>query len=106
MFDENIKTGYTAAEFHPDGLILGTGTADSSIYIWEARQEKVCLNRICSASLARALSYCVDQQRSAELGTACSCTALLHRSTSCRNVSFGVEASVRSEPKESVWLKL
>ena len=42
VFDENISAGYTAAEFHPDGLILGTGTADSSVVIWEARQSKVC----------------------------------------------------------------
>ena len=44
-FDENVTAGYTAAEFHPDGLILGTGTADSSVVIWEARQSKVCFLR-------------------------------------------------------------
>ena len=39
--DEKVTSGYTAAEFHPDGLILGTGTADSTILIWEARTVKV-----------------------------------------------------------------
>ena len=39
--DEKVTSGYTAAEFHPDGLILGTGTADSTILIWETRTVKV-----------------------------------------------------------------
>ena len=39
--DEQVQGGYTAAEFHPDGLILGTGTADAFVRIWEARQQKV-----------------------------------------------------------------
>jgi pre-mRNA-processing factor 19 len=38
-----LQGGYTSAEFHPDGLILGTGTADSLVRIWEARQQKVSL---------------------------------------------------------------
>ncbi|GBF98278.1 spliceosome nuclear pre-mRNA splicing factor [Raphidocelis subcapitata] len=31
---------YTAAEFHPDGLILATGGADSVVRVWEMRGQK------------------------------------------------------------------
>lgn len=31
---------YTAASFHPDGLLLVTGTADAKAQIWEMRQQK------------------------------------------------------------------
>lgn len=41
--DHSQVGGYTAAQFHPDGLILGTGTAESAVRIWEVRQQKVCL---------------------------------------------------------------
>lgn len=36
-----MQGGYTAAQLHPDGLILGAGTADGSVRIWEVRQQKV-----------------------------------------------------------------
>ena len=45
MSDDAVKAGYTAAEFHPDGMLLGTATADSSIFVWETRLAKVrCLS--------------------------------------------------------------
>lgn len=31
---------YTAASFHPDGLLLVTGTSDAKAQIWEMRQQK------------------------------------------------------------------
>ncbi len=40
--ENGITGGYTCADFHPDGLILGMGTADSLVRIWEARARKVC----------------------------------------------------------------
>ncbi len=40
MNDPAVEGGLTCAEFHPDGLILGTGTADALVRIWEVRQQK------------------------------------------------------------------
>lgn len=31
---------YTGASFHPDGLLMVTGTADAKAQIWEMRQQK------------------------------------------------------------------
>ncbi|KAJ3332616.1 hypothetical protein HDU76_013658 [Blyttiomyces sp. JEL0837] len=33
----DVTSGYSAVSFHPDGLILGTGTVDSKIRLWEVK---------------------------------------------------------------------
>lgn len=37
--DASENVDYTAAAFHPDGLILGTGTAQSIVKIWDVKSQ-------------------------------------------------------------------
>lgn len=45
---------YTAASFHPDGLLLVTGTSDAKAQIWEMRQQKAVTGFEAGGSLRQA----------------------------------------------------
>lgn len=41
MADESLVAGYASAEFHPDGVLLGTGTQDGVVRVWDVKGQKV-----------------------------------------------------------------
>lgn len=55
--EDSIQSGYSSVQFHPDGLILGTGTQDSTVRVWEVRQQKVVATLNHAKGAAHSISF-------------------------------------------------
>ncbi|KAG1170391.1 hypothetical protein G6F70_007687 [Rhizopus microsporus] len=42
--DSENQSGYTCVSFHPDGNLLGTGTNDSVVQIWDVKSQRIAAN--------------------------------------------------------------
>ena len=95
--DESVETGYTSCQFHPDGLILGTGTQGSMVHIWEVRQQKVTFRtlRFGSSVGVQQLSGCLHTTESHSL-----------LKPACFSYSIGMPAWLRDShqhPDKALW---
>ncbi|KAI8994743.1 WD40-repeat-containing domain protein [Pilobolus umbonatus] len=41
VFDEEIQAGFTSIAFHPDGMILGAGTGNAAVQIWDVKSQTI-----------------------------------------------------------------
>lgn len=39
--DETLEGGYASAAFHPDGVLLGSGTQEGVVRVWDVKGQKV-----------------------------------------------------------------
>ncbi|KAK4514628.1 uncharacterized protein ATC70_002229 [Mucor velutinosus] len=51
------ENGYTTIAFHPDGMILGAGTTDSVVQIWDVKSQKIAANFGDHAGKINALAF-------------------------------------------------
>ncbi|KAI8089593.1 WD40-repeat-containing domain protein [Halteromyces radiatus] len=42
--DQDNQSGYSSIQFHPDGMLLGAGTTDGVVRIWDVKSQSVAAN--------------------------------------------------------------
>jgi pre-mRNA-processing factor 19 len=55
--DEKVTEGYTRVAFHPDGMLLGSGTVDSVVRIFDVQKQKNVANFMGHSGRVTALSF-------------------------------------------------
>ncbi|CAO3597311.1 unnamed protein product [Absidia cylindrospora] len=55
--DQENQSGYSAIQFHPDGMLLGAGTVDGVVRIWDVKSQSVAANFADHAGQIQALAF-------------------------------------------------
>ncbi|KAI8343592.1 WD40-repeat-containing domain protein [Chlamydoabsidia padenii] len=55
--DQDNQSGYSSIQFHPDGMLLGAGTTDGVVRIWDVKSQSVAANFADHSGQIQALAF-------------------------------------------------